>query len=73
MTVTDKHRAVKGKYRFSEKSLMLFGILGGALPMLLTMLLIHHKTRKKKFMMGLPAIIVLHIVFLLSVWYFTCN
>lgn len=60
VTVSDKLRAKNGKRRVPEKTLLLLGAVGGALPMLLTMLLIRHKTRKAEFMYGLPAIILLH-------------
>ena len=62
LTVYDKIAAKKRpRNRIPEKTLLLCGALGGALPMYLTMLLIRHKTRHKKFMIGLPVIIVLQI------------
>lgn len=60
LTVIDKSRAKRGKWRISENTLLLTGLLGGALAMYVTMRCIHHKTRKKKFMLGLPAEILLH-------------
>ncbi|MDD5952827.1 MAG: DUF1294 domain-containing protein [Oscillospiraceae bacterium] len=56
----DKHRAKKGGWRISETRLMLLGALGGALLEWLTMRLIHHKTTRKKFMVGLPLMVLLH-------------
>ncbi len=47
----------------------MIGILGAALPMFITMQLIRHKTRHKKFMWGLPAAVLLHAV-LFGVWLF---
>ena len=62
VTVYDKIAAKKRpRSRIPEKTLLLCGALGGALPMYLTMLLIRHKTKHKKFMVGLPLIIVLQI------------
>jgi uncharacterized membrane protein YsdA (DUF1294 family) len=62
LTVYDKRAAKKNpRNRVPENVLMLFAVLGGALPMYLTMLLIRHKTRHKKFMVGLPVIIALQI------------
>lgn len=45
------------KARISEKTLLALGLMGGALAMYLAMKLIRHKTRHKKFMVGLPPII----------------
>lgn len=52
----DKRRAVSGKYRVPEKALFLLAFLGGAAGMYLSMRCFHHKTRHKRFMIGLPAI-----------------
>lgn len=45
------------KARISENTLLALGLMGGALAMYLTMKLVRHKTRHKKFMVGLPLII----------------
>lgn len=58
----DKRRAQKGKWRISEGRLMLLGALGGALMEWITMRLIRHKTTRKKFMVGLPLLAILHAV-----------
>ena len=49
------------KLRVPEASLLIISALGGSLAMLLTMLLVRHKTKKAKFMVGIPAILVLQI------------
>jgi len=48
--------------RISESTLLLMALLGGSLGILYGMYKFHHKTMKKKFTVGVPAIIVLHIV-----------
>lgn len=68
LTVSDKRRAKARRYRISEFTLMLFAALGGSVAMLLTMLMIHHKTRHAKFMVGIPVIIVLQLAFAFAVW-----
>lgn len=69
VTVVDKSAAVKGKWRIPEATLMLIGLFGGALPMYVTMKTIRHKTRHKKFMIGLPLEIALHAaIACLIVW-----
>lgn len=60
LTVYDKIAAkIAKRHRVPEKILMTFGILGGALVMYIIMQLIRHKTRKRKFAVGFPVIIVL--------------
>ena len=53
--------------RTPERTLLILSALGGSIAMLLTMLLIRHKTKHLKFMLGIPVIIVIQagIVFLL--------
>ncbi len=65
--IADKGRAVRKKHRISEKTLFTISFLGGATLMYLTMLAIRHKTKHKRFMVGLPLIILLHAVILLLV------
>ncbi|WP_405346090.1 DUF1294 domain-containing protein [Ruminococcus sp.] len=62
VTVHDKVAAVKGNWRVKERTLLLLSALGGSPAMLLTMLLIRHKTRKAKFMVGIPLIMILQAV-----------
>ena len=49
VTITDKVRAVYKKWRITEKTLFMLSALGGSIGMYITMLIIHHKTRKLKF------------------------
>lgn len=57
----------KAELRVPEKTLMLLSAIGGSVAMYITMLLIRHKTKHVKFMLGIPLIIALHsaIVYLL--------
>jgi uncharacterized membrane protein YsdA (DUF1294 family) len=57
ITVKDKRAAKKRHWRIPEATLLTVGALGGAVIMFLTMLIIRHKTRHLKFMIGLPLII----------------
>lgn len=58
VTVHDKHAAVKGTWRVKESTLLLIAALGGSPAMYLTMHMIRHKTRKMKFMLGIPLILI---------------
>lgn len=70
VTVCDKRSARKGGRRVSEAMLILLALLGGAVAELVVMKKIRHKTLHKKFMIGLPLIILLHIA--LVIVYFLC-
>lgn len=55
----DKYKAVKGRWRVSEKALLIWAIMGGSVGALLGMMVWHHKTRHKKFYIGVPVIIMI--------------
>ena len=63
----DKVLAKAGKFRISEAALIWIAILGGSVGALLGMFIFHHKTQKKKFLIVIPAILLIHIS--LAVWY----
>ena len=62
ITAVDKHKAKKGAFRISEATLFLMAVLGGAFAEYLTMRCIRHKTLHKRFMIGLPFIMILQLV-----------
>lgn len=69
ITVYDKYAAKKlPRNRIPENVLLLIGIFGGAFAEYITMKIIRHKTRHKKFMIGLPLISALHIIIMISVY-----
>ena len=55
------------KHRTREATLLLLSALGGSLAMLMTMYLIRHKTKHMKFMIGIPAIIILQVAAVICV------
>ncbi len=59
----DKLYAQKNYWRIAENVLIGIAILGGASGSLLGMLLFHHKTKKKKFQLGIPLCIFMNIYF----------
>ena len=61
ITAIDKYKAKKGAFRISEATLFLMAILGGSLAEYLTMRCIRHKTLHKRFMIGLPLIMILQL------------
>ena len=61
MTLADKSRAKRDEWRIPEATLMTVGLFGGALAMYVAMKTIRHKTKHRKFMIGLPLEIALHV------------
>lgn len=62
LVIYDKIASKKFKRkRIRENILLFFAFIGGAFFMYIFMKLIHHKTRHKKFMIGLPIFILLHV------------
>ena len=72
ITNLDKRHARRGMVRVPEHWLMFIALLGGAMGMYFAMLLIHHKTRYMKFMLGLPLIFIGQVA--LFAWvYINCS
>ena len=60
----DKRKARKSRWRISESTLILLAIVGGSIGALLGMYVFHHKTKHKKFVLGIPAILIIQIALL---------
>ena len=67
VTIIDKKRAIKHKYRIPERTLIVISALGGSVAMLITMNIIRHKTKHLKFMVGIPIIIIVQIALLVYI------
>ncbi len=68
VTISDKSRSKKNKWRVKEKTLFTLAILGGSVSMYITMRIIRHKTKHLSFMIGIPAIIVLQLILAYFIW-----
>lgn len=55
----DKRKARKGRFRISEASLLGVAVFGGSVGAFLGMRIFRHKTRKPKFYIGVPVILIL--------------
>ena len=55
----DKIQAKRGKWRISEKTLLLLAFLMGAPGALIAMYTLRHKTLKAKFTVSVPAFLIL--------------
>lgn len=62
----DKRKARRGKWRMKERTLIGLAILGGSIGAFLGMQLFHHKTRRRKFTIGIPVIFFLQA----AVWFY---
>lgn len=70
LPAVDKRRAKKDKWRIRESTLFLISALGGSVAMYISMRLFHHKTKHKRFMIGIPIIIALQLGAVFAIWYF---
>ena len=62
----DKRKARRGAWRTPERVLLLPGVLGGAAGVLLGMRVFRHKTRRRKFAWGVPALLAAQLA--LGAW-----
>ena len=58
----DKRKARKNQWRIPEKTLIFLAVLGGSPGALIGMYTFHHKTKKLKFQIGIPFILVVQAV-----------
>ncbi len=58
--MVDKKKAVKKQWRVSEKILMGIAALGGAVGIVVGMILFRHKTNKPLFYIGAPLLYAVH-------------
>lgn len=63
--LADKLKARRGSWRISESTLLWLAILGGSLGATLGMKLFRHKTLHLKFSLGLPLLLIMHILLVL--------
>lgn len=67
MTIKDKSCAKSGKWRVPEKTLFILSALGGSVAIYITMKTIRHKTQHKRFMLGIPAIMVVQALLIVGI------
>lgn len=58
----DKYKAKMGDRRIPENTLFTFTVLGGGVGTIAGMYVFHHKTKKMKFKIGMPLILILEIL-----------
>ncbi len=62
----DKRKAIKRAWRIPESTLFVLAIIGGSLGSIIGMHLFHHKTRHWYFLYGMPVILALQIILVLT-------
>ena len=60
--LADKEKAKKHLWRIPESTLLTVAVLGGSVGCYAGMRLFHHKTRKPKFYIGIPAIFAVQVL-----------
>ncbi len=63
----DKRKAKKGKRRIPEKTLFILVGLGGGIGGILGMYLFRHKTKKTRFVIGFPAILIFEALVVIAI------
>lgn len=62
----DKAKAKRDAWRIPEKVLFLPALIGGSIGAMAGMFVFRHKTKHLSFVLGLPAILLLHL--LVALW-----
>lgn len=65
----DKLAASRGYRRVPERTLFGWALLGGGLGLYGCMLLVRHKTKHMWFVMGVPALVVLQLMLVYSIYH----
>lgn len=63
----DKKRAINHQFRISENTLLLLSILGGSIGSFIGMYKFRHKTKKKKFTLGIPIIFIIESFLIIQI------
>ena len=61
----DKRKAKYGKWRIPEKTLLIIALLGGSIGTIIGMYTFRHKTKKIKFTLGFPTILISEIIIII--------
>lgn len=63
----DKKRAINHQFRISENTLLLLSVLGGSIGSFIGMYKFRHKTKKKKFTVGIPLIFIIESFLIMQI------
>jgi len=68
MMMIDKGRAIADKWRIPERTLFIVFLLGGSVGGFIGMKIFRHKTQKIGFYIGLPILMVIHMVVFVALY-----
>lgn len=63
----DKKKAEKDRWRIKESTLLTLALIGGSIGAIAGMYTFHHKTKKPRFFIGIPVIIVLQTMLIIAI------
>ena len=64
----DKRKAKYGKWRIPEQTLFIVALIGGSIGAIAGMYTFRHKTKKLRFSIGFPVILILQILLVFMVY-----
>jgi len=64
----DKRKAQYGKWRVKEYTLFIIALIGGSIGSIIGMYTFRHKTKKPRFFIGFPIILILQILLIFSIY-----
>ena len=64
----DKRKAKKGSWRISENAIFIITAIGGGIGTIAGMYRFRHKTKKKRFTIGLPFLLICDIAIIVCLW-----
>lgn len=64
----DKRKAKYGKWRIPEQTLFIVALIGGSIGAIVGMYTFRHKTKKLRFSIGFPVILILQILLVFMVY-----
>lgn len=68
--VIDKYKAKKNRWRIKEMNFFIVAFVGGAIGVLLGMMMVRHKTQHKSFYIGVPLLYLLNkMIICVSIYY----
>ena len=63
----DKVKAINNQYRVNEKTLFLIALILGGIGIYIGMYLFRHKTKKTRFVIGFPAILIFEVLVVIAI------
>ncbi len=64
----DKRKAKYGKWRIPEQTLFIVALIGGSIGAIAGMYTFRHKTKKLRFSIGFPVILILQILLVFMIY-----